>query len=142
MRSLDRLQPLGLLVLRIVLGAIMIGHGYHKVFGGLSHSVEMARHIGLPGWLGYVSACTEFFGGVAVLAGLFTRCVSVFILINMIVAIWKVHWKNGLIGPGGYEFPLTCAAIALTLILFGAGQMALDAVRGGGGRSSWGRKAK
>lgn len=138
MRFLDRLQPLGLLMLRLVLGAIMIGHGYHKVFGGLSHSADMVRHLGLPGWLAYISAFAEFFGGIALMLGLFTRCAAIAILIDMLVAISKVHWKNGLMGQGGYEFALACAAIAFSLILFGGGPIAFDAIRGGGG----GRSAK
>ena len=73
MRYLDRLQPLALLVLRIVLGVIMIGHGYSKVFGGLSHHVQFVSSLGLPGWLAYVSAVTEFFGGILVIAGLLTQ---------------------------------------------------------------------
>src|SRR5713226_573196 len=40
LRYLDRVQPLALLVLRVVLGVVMIGHGYGKVFGGLSHHVQ------------------------------------------------------------------------------------------------------
>jgi uncharacterized membrane protein YphA (DoxX/SURF4 family) len=51
LRFLDRLQPLALLVLRVVLGVIMIGHGYPKVFGGLSEHVHHVSNIGLPGWL-------------------------------------------------------------------------------------------
>ena len=54
MRYLDRLQPLALLVLRVVLGVIMIGHGYGKVFGGFSHVHDMVQHIGFPGWTGGV----------------------------------------------------------------------------------------
>jgi putative oxidoreductase len=135
LRTLDRLQPLALLVLRIVLGAVMIGHGYSKVFGGLPHFVQFIRSLGLPGWLAYVSAVTEFFGGVLVIAGLLTRCVSIAILIDLLVVIWKVHWKRGFTGPGGYEFPLALAAIAFALIFFGGGPIAFDSIRKGGGRT-------
>lgn len=136
MRYLDRCQPLALLVLRIVLGVIMIGHGYHKVFGGMQHTVDSISKLGLPGWTAYLSAYTEFFGGILVIAGLFTRVVALAILIDMLVAIGKVHWKNGLLGEGGYQFPLSLAAIAFALILFGPGPIALDGIRRGGMRSS------
>jgi putative oxidoreductase len=135
-RFLDRLQPLALLVLRVVLGVIMIAHGYHKVFGGLSHHVETVRNTGLPGWLAYCSAGAEFFGGILVLAGLFTRLAALAIFINMSVAVWKVHWHNGLMGGGGYEYPLSLAAISFALIFLGGGPIALETIRrGGSGRS-------
>lgn len=134
MRYLDRLQPLALLVLRLVLGVIMIGHGYSKVFGGLSHHAQFISSLGLPGWLAYLSAVTEFFGGILVIAGLLTRCVSLAILIDLGVAIAKVHWKHGLLGEGGYQFPLALAAIAFALVFFGGGPMAFDSIRKGGGR--------
>jgi putative oxidoreductase len=128
-RFVDRLQPLALAVLRIVLGIIMIGHGYPKVFGGLSEHVHHVSNLGLPGWLAYCSAAAEFFGGILLLAGLFTRFAALAIFINMMVAIWKVHWKNGLLGNGGYQFPLALAAIAFALIFFGAGPIAFDNIR-------------
>lgn len=127
MRYLDRLQPLALLVLRVVLGVVMIGHGYGKVFGGLAHHVQFVSSLGLPGWLAYPSAITEFFGGILVIAGLLTRLVSLAILTDLSVVIWKVHWKHGLLGDGGYEFPLAVAAIAFALIFFGGGPIALIA---------------
>jgi len=135
LRSLDRLQPLALLVLRAVIGVIMIAHGYGKVFGGFSHVHDMVQRIGFAGWTAYLLAGTEFFGGILIIAGLLTRFVAVAMLIDMGVAIWKIHWHNGLKGPGGYEFPLTLAAVAFALIFFGAGSMAFDSMRrGGGGR--------
>ena len=142
MRFLDRLQPLALLVLRLVLGAIMIGHGYPKVFGGLSHHVQMVSGLGLPGWLAYFSAAAEFLGGILVLLGLFTRISALAICIDLSVAIWKVHWRSGLLGNGGYQFPLALAAIAFALVFFGAGPIALDIVRrGGGGAKSSSKKS-
>ncbi len=133
MRYLDRLQPLALLVLRIVCGAVMIGHGYPKVFGGLHHHAQFVANLGLPAWLGYVSSFTEFIGGILLLIGLFTRIAAAGIVIDLVVAIAKVHWKNGLLGQGGYQFPLTLAAIAFALIILGAGPIALDGILPGGG---------
>src|SRR5438552_7608715 len=72
----------------------MIAHGYSKVFGGLSEHVHHVSNLGLPGWLAYFSAAAEFFGGILVIAGLFTRFAALAILINMSVAIWKVHWRS------------------------------------------------
>jgi putative oxidoreductase len=131
MRYFDRLQPLALVALRVVLGVIMIGHGYGKVFhGGLAQHVQRVGGLGLPSWLAYPSAFTEFVGGFLLIAGVVTRFVSLLVLIDLSVAIWKVHWKNGMFGKGGYEFPLALATIAFSLIFFGAGPIALDAIRG------------
>lgn len=137
MRFLDRLQPLALLVMRLVLGAIMIGHGYPKLFA-LSRQVQNVQNLGLPGWLAYFSVMAEFLGGIGVLVGLLTRLAALGIVINMAVAISKVHWHNGLVGKGGYELPLSVAAIAFGLIFFGAGPISLDAVvwRGSSSRKS------
>ena len=132
MGFLNRLQPLALVVLRVVLGAIMIAHGYPKVFGGLHHHVQFVSGLGLPGWLAYFSAFAEFFGGILVIVGLFTRIAACAILIDMAVAIAKVHWKHGLTSAGGYELPLSLAAIAFALIFLGAGPIAIDSIRGGG----------
>lgn len=137
MRYLDRLQPLALLVMRLALGAVMVGHGYQKVFrGGLHHHAQFVASLGMPAWLGYVSAFTEFFGGLLLIVGLFTRLAAFAVCVNMCVAIAKVHFHNGLLGDRGYQFPLALAAIAFALIFFGGGAIALDHVRapGGGGK--------
>jgi putative oxidoreductase len=138
LRYLDRMQPLGLVVMRLTLGVIMIGHGSHKVYGHLHEYAGYIGSLGLPAWLGYVSACTEFFGGILLIMGLVTRIAAFAVLVNMSVAIAKVHWKHGLLGAGGYEFPLSLWAIAFALTFFGAGEISLDSIRGGvrsGGKS-------
>ena len=124
MRWLDRVQPLALLVLRLVLGTIFVVHGYAKLFGGLSHHVQVVHNLGLPGWLAYVSAGAEFFGGLMVLLGLATRVGATLIFLNMLVAIWKVHLHQGL--RDGLEFPLSVAAIAFALIFFGGGPISVE----------------
>lgn len=139
MRYLDRLQPLALLVMRLSLGVIMTAHGYHKVFGGLQHFAHMIGGMGLPSWLGYVSAFTELIGGLLIIAGFFTRPAAFAICVNLAVAIWKVHLHNGLWGSPdrpGFEFPLAAATLAFALIFFGAGPIAIDHVLRGGGTAS------
>ena len=140
MEFFNRLQPFALLVLRLVLGAIMIAHGYHKVFGGFHRHMEMVGSLGLPSWMAYLSAGTEFFGGIGIVLGLFTRFCSLAFLIEMAVAIWKVHFRNGLTGQGGYEFPLSVAAIAFLLLCYGGGPWGFNFTKGGAG--GWGKSQK
>ena len=54
-------------------------------------------------------------------------------LIEMAVVIVKVHWKNGLTGQGGYEFPLALATIAFALMCYGGGPFGFNFGKGGGG---------
>ena len=141
MRYLDRLLPLGLFLMRLTLGCIMTVHGYHKVFGGLQHFAHMVGGMGLPVWLGYVAAITELLAGILVIAGFFTRPAACAICIDLVIAIWKVHLHNGLVGSPdhpGIELPLAAATLAFALIFFGAGPISVDHVLRGGG-SGWGR---
>lgn len=127
MRAMDRLQPLALLLLRLVLGAILAVHGFRKLYGaGLAHHIQIVSNLGFPAWMAYLSVLAEFAGGILVMAGLLTRMAALAILIDLAVAVVKVHWKNGLTGPAGYEFPLALAAAAFVVGAFGAGPLALD----------------
>ncbi len=127
-KFLDRLQPLALLVLRLVLAAVMIAHGSQKVFGGMPRHALLVSSIGLPAWLAYLSAAAEFGGGILVLFGVLTRFAALAITIDLMVAIVRIHFKAGLRGPGGFEFPMSVVAIAFALIFFGAGPIALDTI--------------
>lgn len=131
MRYLDRMQPLALVALRLTLGIIFVAHGSHKVYGHLHEFANNVSSLGLPAWLGYISAFTEFLGGILIILGALTRCAAFALLINMSVAIAKVHWKHGLMGTGGYEFPLALWTMAFALIFLGAGPISIDSIRGG-----------
>lgn len=131
MRFFDHLQPVGLLVLRVVLGIVLIAHGKPKVFGGLHAHTAYVGTLGMPPWMGYLSANVEFFGGILLIAGLLTRCVGLAVTIEMLVAIFKVHLKNGLLGgpapgQGGYQTALLVGTMAFALITLGAGPISLD----------------
>jgi putative oxidoreductase len=133
---LNRLHPLGLLVIRLALGTVMIAHGYQKLFGGMGQFTGMLSHMGIPQWMGYLTVAAEFGGGILIVLGFLTRLAALAIFIDMLVAIFKVHLHNGLFSKnGGFEFPMVCAAIAFSLIWSGAGPIAIDWLWGSkGGR--------
>lgn len=108
----------------------MAVHGWQKIHAGTGHFVQMVHGLGLPGFLAYVSIAAEFIGGLLLIAGFATRIAALFIFVDMLVAITKVHLHNGLTGQGGYQFVLSLAAISFALILFGAGEISIDWLTG------------
>jgi putative oxidoreductase len=97
----------------------------------------MVTRLHLPVWLGYVSAFTEFFGGMLLILGLLTRVAAFMTAIDMAVAIAKIHLHGGLMGPNSFALPLALFSIALMLVFTGCGWLGLDdfAGRGGGTRA-------
>jgi putative oxidoreductase len=126
LQILDRAQPLALLGLRLALGAVLFAHGQAKIFGGLAAHKHFVATIGLPAWMGYLSAGKEFIGGLLLIVGLLTRLAGLAITIEMLVAIFRVHLRHGLTGPGGYELPLLVGIVGFALILVGPGPISLD----------------
>ena len=140
MESLEKLKPLGLLLLRLALGAIFIYHGYPK----LEHpaaTVHGFETMGFPGYFAYIAGIIELFGGGLLVLGLFTRIAGLFIAGEMAVALWRVHhlFENPM-AVKNYELPLVLAAAAFALATTGAGVISFDHAifRGGrgGGKSS------
>jgi len=114
--------------LRLAIGVIFISHGRLKLFGGLDRTENFLASLGfpLPGVFAIILACTEFFGGLCILLGLFTRYAAALIFIVMAVAILKVHLPNGLTGQGGFEFPLMNLVAAMALMLLGSGKASVE----------------
>jgi putative oxidoreductase len=127
---------IGLLILRIVLGGVLIGHGAQKLFGwfggkGLPGAYKMIDTMGFrPVWLwAWMSGLTEFGGGLLTLTGFLTPLGSLGIIAPMLTAIIKSHWRNGFWNTNrGFEFPLVNLTAALALGLTGPGAYSLDAV--------------
>lgn len=131
---------LAFLVLRVVAGLLIAGHGAQKVFGafgggGMAGTTAMVRKMGFqpaPLWA-IVNAYAELVGGLALALGLFTGLAAAALTLNMVVVIWKAHWSRGFWNTkGGYEFPLTLAIIFAVIGLAGPGAYALDAAIGVG----------
>lgn len=85
--------------------------------------------IGLaPGYyLALVAGAAEFFGGLALVAGLLVRPAAAALAVAMLVAIFSVHAEHGLfVAKNGYEFALALLGIAAALVVTGAGRGSVD----------------
>jgi putative oxidoreductase len=137
MKSLNSLQPLGLLALRLALGLIFFSHGYPKLAhqgGGMQGF--FVQH-GMPGYFVYISGVLEVFGGMLLVLGLFTRGAALLLAIEMGVAIWKVHSSGSYLAVHNYEFPLTVLTVCFALATVGAGLISLDYPLFESGKSGW-----
>ncbi len=124
------------LALRIPVGLIFVAHGAQKLFGwfggyGLEGTGQWMASIGLaPGYLmALLAGSAEFFGGLALVLGLLVRPAAAALAFAMLVAIFTVHIGKGLfVANNGYEFGLALLAVAVSLLVSGAGRASLDAV--------------
>jgi putative oxidoreductase len=131
-------MELGLLLIHVLVGALVAGHGAQKLFGAFSGP-------GLEGFGGFLTSlglgptrplalaagATELAGGVLLALGLATPLAALLIVSVMLVAARTAHAGKGLwASDGGWELPLINAAVAVGLAFNGAGSWSLDAVIG------------
>ena len=122
------------LALRVPVGIIFAAHGAQKLFGwfggyGLEGTGAWMDSIGLsPGVLmAFLAGAAEFFGGLALILGLLTRPAAAALAFAMLIAIFSVHFENGLfMSNNGYEFGLALLAASVSLLFSGAGKNSLD----------------
>jgi putative oxidoreductase len=125
---------LALLVLRVVLGLLFVGHGAQKLFGvfgggGLKATAETFEAMHLrPGRVhALVAGAAEVAGGALLALGLVTPVAAALLIAVMTAAVVTVHLPNGLWGAdGGYEYNLVMAAGAFALAGLGPGAWSLD----------------
>jgi putative oxidoreductase len=128
----------GLLLGRLILGVLMVGHGAQKLFGwfggyGIAGTAGFFEQLGFrPGRLFVITAALgEVSSGILIALGLFGPVGPALLLSVMIVAAISVHWKNGVFATAnGIEVPLLYAAGAVALAFTGYGLFSLDAVLG------------
>ncbi|MFK4303936.1 putative oxidoreductase [Paenibacillus sp. RC254] len=126
----------GLLLVRLVVGLLLVGHGAQKLFGwfggyGPKGTGGWMESVGIkPGVFMAVSAgLMELLGGVLFALGLFTPLAALFITLTMLGAIFKVHGQNGIWATAnGYEYPLVLIAVVIGIALTGAGSYSIDAI--------------
>jgi putative oxidoreductase len=120
----------GLLVLRLVAGAIMIAHGAQKVFQfGIGNVAAGFVKMGVPApsLMGPFISILELAAPIAIILGLLTRLAALGLAFDMLGAILLVHMKNGFFNPMGMEFPLALLGMYAVLAITGAGDYSLDA---------------
>lgn len=120
-----------LFFLRLVVGAIVIVHGWPKI-KNLKQNAANFEGMGFrPGMLwGTIAALVEFVGGIALIAGIFASIVALSLAFEFIViVIWKLIKKNPFVG--GWEFDLLILAAVCVLLMFGAGSFSLGHALGG-----------
>jgi putative oxidoreductase len=118
-----------LLVARLLLGVVLIAHGWQKVVtNGLGATTEGFGRMGIP--LPPVSAAyagiVELVGGALILVGAATAVVGVLVVLDMLGAALLVHVGNGITGNGGWELVGMIGAVALVLAAVGAGRYSVD----------------
>jgi putative oxidoreductase len=125
-------NDVGLLALRLMLGAVFFFHGAQKVFGlfggyGIEGTANFMEGIGIPFPMlsATLAGITELVGGVALWVGFGQRLISIPLTFTMLVAAFSAH--SGFNGAtGGMEYPLTLAVFSAGLGLLGPGRIAVS----------------
>lgn len=132
----SKLEPLALPMLRVIGGLVFIYHGYGKFMAvvsgdGLGRLVGMIEPSGLPFpvVLAHMAMITEFFGGICLVLGLFTRLWAflgagmMFMIVIFIRGFDTINYARG-----GFEYDLTLAIVFSVLFVWGAGAYSLDSI--------------
>jgi putative oxidoreductase len=121
---------LGLLIIRIIVGAALMFHGWGKIQTPFSW---MPPDAPVPGFLQFLAALSEFGGGLALIIGLLTPVAAFGIFCTMAFAVFAVHVKSGhpfvaTTGGPSYELAAAYLGAALLVIFAGPGKFSLDSV--------------
>jgi len=125
---------------RLVLGIVFFAHGAQKVlgwWGGFGYSGTMnafTNMMHIPAPLAFLAIMAEFLGGLGLLVGLLARAAAFGIGVNMLVAVLMIHrhvgffmnWYGGQQGEG-WEYHLLAVAMAVVILVRGAGAYSIDA---------------
>ena len=128
-------------LLRITCGALLIPHGYVKLFAGAYKGTAffMAMTLGGHGKAGagpfaeswvpmaYYIGILELVGGALLVVGLFTRVIAIQVVVFMFVGMAMVHWNFGYFwNKAGWEMPLMWMLLAIVVLIRGGGEMSID----------------
>ncbi len=120
--------PYAALVLRLALGVLALAHGLLKVLVFTpAGTVGFFESLGLPGVLAYATIAVEVVGGLALIAGVFTRYVAVAMVPILLGSVVFAHWNAGWLFSnegGGWEYPAFWAVALIVQALLGDGAFA------------------
>lgn len=129
---------LSLLILRVVIGLVLMGHGSQKLFGwfgghGLTATTNFLKSAGFKpaGFWALLGGLGEFGGGLLLVLGLLSPLGALGVFASMLMAAVKFHGSKGFwAAKGGYEYPLLLAILGIVLGLMGPGSYSLDTLFG------------
>jgi putative oxidoreductase len=126
--------------IRLVLGVVFFAHGAQKALGwfggpGFDGTVGMFSQMGIGEPLAVLAIAAEFLGGLGLIVGLLARIAALGVMTNMVVAIILVHrqvgffmnWTGNQTGEG-FEFHLLALALAIGIVVKGAGALSIDRI--------------
>ncbi len=121
------------LIARLALGIMIFPHGCQLLLGwfgggGFDKTVTAMSQGGIPVPFVYLAIIAEFFGGLGLILGFLSRISAFGVGTVMVVAVLHVHLKNGFFMPTGYEFHILATALALIVMIRGAGPLSIDSV--------------
>ena len=127
LKSMFHNKSFGLLVIRVIIGAVFVVHGYDKL-GDMAGTVGFFGKLGFAPFLAYIVALVEFVGGISLIVGYGSKIAALLLAVTMLVAVVSVHAGNGFsAGKGGYEYVLTLFAVSVGLLYTGPGRYSLGA---------------
>lgn len=128
-RVYERVQWLAYPLVRIVTGLFLVPHGAQKLFGFAGGIEATAAGFGLAP--AYVAGAIQFFGGLCIALGVFTRPAALAAAVPLALAALVVHLPNGFFWTaGGLEYPLMWTLLCIACVLRGSGPLSIDAARG------------
>ena len=125
----DALEPLSYPLIRFVAGAMLVPHGYAKVFGGIEGTTKFFASVGLEPalTLAWYVGLLELVGGVCVAFGFLTRFISAQLVGLLAVATFYIHLPSGFLWvKGGFEYPLFWMVIMIAITIQGGGKLSAD----------------
>ena len=131
----QRTAPYAATVLRAALGLLFLAHAGLKIFVFTpAGTAQFFGSLGLPGALAYLVIAAEVIGGVALIAGIYSRIAAVALIPILLGAIFTVHGAAGFFftNPnGGWEFPALWIIGLIAVALLGDGALAFRPSLGG-----------
>jgi putative oxidoreductase len=121
------------LILRLILGVVFVPHGMQKILGFAGTMDFFTVNLGIPVIFAFLAIMAEFLGSWGLITGLLTRVAAFGITVNMIVAVYLLHWQHGFFmnwfgnqKGEGFEYHLLVIAIGIALMIRGGGKWSLD----------------
>ena len=129
-RLTDALSPFAYPLIRVATGALLMPHGWQKLFDGrLQGTADFMAGVGLePAQaLATYIALLELVGGAMLVLGLLTRLIAAQVIGFMTVATFYVLWGKGFFWiQGGFEYSLLLGILAIAIAIKGGGRYSLD----------------